>query len=186
MNPKQCLDVAQNPLGPYSPYKNQRDPKVLQLHMRAGLLEWASAMARVRLIDGDDFLVGDNVPNLVHDGVVVHIHRERQRRRDNRPCTEVTPSLVVAEARVARATRAVLAANLAMLGGSRVAVFPDTGLRWLESKDPAGSICCLVFGVQATSSMSGYAQHPGLRSQHALSWEATVGTSFGICYSRSY
>ena len=112
--------VEKLPLGYSSPVRDhdalQQHVEVLKLHMRCGLFERAPAVADICLIDSDDLLVGDNVPDLIHDGIVVDIHGQRQGRRNDRPGAEVAPGFLVAEARVTGTSGAMLAPNLQHVG----------------------------------------------------------------------
>lgn len=81
-----------------------------------GLFEGGAGVAGVRLIHSNDLGIGDDGPDLVHDGSVVHVVGEGERGRDDRPSAEVGTGFGVGEARVVGTTRAVGATDFEHVG----------------------------------------------------------------------
>ena len=77
-------------------------------------------------------LVGDDLPHGIHDGVIGHIMRQGQGRGDDGPGAEMGPGLEEAQARIAGASRAMLAAHLQHVGICPAARFGQVLLRPLD------------------------------------------------------
>ena len=61
-------------------------------------------------------LLDHDAPHCNHDFVVVDVHGQSERRRDDGPGAEVAPRLLVAQARIAVPARTMLATHLQLVG----------------------------------------------------------------------